>query len=591
MQKMRYFTLAAALSSLLLLHQSRAQTHIQGIQTGTLGPGAYIVDGNIEVPSGCQLTVTPGTEFLHTGYFRWTIRGEIIAAGTEQSPIRFDRLSPIEDHKWGSIHFLEGSSTQSLLQYCVLDYSKNIEGISSYRDGGAIHLEGVGITIRNCTISNSYTSGEGGGIFARGAENMLIEGCRIINCRSDVNGGGIFIGWTVTCQVKECVIAYNSAALAGGGFYCLWTNVEIDHCLVQSNTFSTEGGGLYSNSCSPQITNNTIVMNLAAGAGSYGGGLYAYLSSGFIGGNNIVYYNNAQTGPDIYGSIVNLNYNCISTFLAGIGNITSPPMFADTANFDFNLLSGSPCIDSGDPLSPPDPDSSRADMGAFYFDHHRLFITLTPANPPIIISSNGGSFTYDVELLNNTPRNILCDVWNYVRMPNGQLYRLGLRENIVLTAWSGITRTLHQDVPGTAPPGEYNLIASAGDFGVNAAASDSFIISKLWEIDNSDIISGWDKERLCEKSECGDIKDIRDIILSPNPFNAVVTISMILNTAKEVELLVYDIGGKVIATRRLGYCSGSHTFSFDGRELSSGIYFIRITAGNSFKVSKAILLK
>ena len=35
---------------------------------------------------------------------------------------------------------------------------------------------------------------------------------------------------------------------------------------------------------------------------------------------------------------------------------------------DYRLLFGSPAIDAGDPSSPPDPDDSRADMGAHFFE-------------------------------------------------------------------------------------------------------------------------------------------------------------------------------------------------------------------------------
>ena len=44
------------------------------------------------------------------------------------------------------------------------------------------------------------------------------------------------------------------------------------------------------------------------------------------------------------------------------------PQFWSSFADDYNLMVGSPCIDTGDPLSPTDPDGSRADMGAYPFD-------------------------------------------------------------------------------------------------------------------------------------------------------------------------------------------------------------------------------
>jgi hypothetical protein len=73
----------------------------------------------------------------------------------------------------------------------------------------------------------------------------------------------------------------------------------------------------------------------------------------------------------------------------GIGNIDADPLFADSINSDFHLTwvnfpvpdsTRSPCIDAGDPESPFDPDSTTADMGAFYFDQ-----TLMPINSLTII--------------------------------------------------------------------------------------------------------------------------------------------------------------------------------------------------------------
>jgi hypothetical protein len=52
----------------------------------------------------------------------------------------------------------------------------------------------------------------------------------------------------------------------------------------------------------------------------------------------------------------------------GTGCIDTDPMFADTLARDYSLQIGSPCIDSGDPGSPLDPDGTVADMGAIYHD-------------------------------------------------------------------------------------------------------------------------------------------------------------------------------------------------------------------------------
>ncbi|MEM9378543.1 MAG: hypothetical protein AAGB93_01245 [Planctomycetota bacterium] len=50
------------------------------------------------------------------------------------------------------------------------------------------------------------------------------------------------------------------------------------------------------------------------------------------------------------------------------GNIDLDPLFVDEMNGDLQLTAGSPCVDAGDPSSPLDPDSTRADMGAYFLN-------------------------------------------------------------------------------------------------------------------------------------------------------------------------------------------------------------------------------
>lgn len=66
----------------------------------------------------------------------------------------------------------------------------------------------------------------------------------------------------------------------------------------------------------------------------------------------------------------NLAYSDGDPLLAGTnGNLNTAPQFVGEASGDFHLFETSPCIDSGNPLSPADPDATRADMGAYPFDH------------------------------------------------------------------------------------------------------------------------------------------------------------------------------------------------------------------------------
>jgi hypothetical protein len=115
--------------------------------------------------------------------------------------------------------------------------------------------------------------------------------------------------------------------------------------------------------------NNTICDNITSvEPGTFGAGLCVFFGTGeAVGVNNIIYGNVAADEPDCSGN-VNFTYSCSGNDIPGTGNISEDPLLVDPENFDYNLLFGSPCIDAGDPDSPQDPDGTRADMGAFFFD-------------------------------------------------------------------------------------------------------------------------------------------------------------------------------------------------------------------------------
>jgi len=79
---------------------------------------------------------------------------------------------------------------------------------------------------------------------------------------------------------------------------------------------------------------------------------------------------------------------------------------------------------------------------------------------------------------------------------------------------------------------------------------------------------------------------------APNPFNAETTISFQLNRACEVALTVYDVRGCVTASLAEGsLAAGYYSYRFDAGNLSSGIYFARLTAGKETKTQRLLLVK
>ncbi len=78
----------------------------------------------------------------------------------------------------------------------------------------------------------------------------------------------------------------------------------------------------------------------------------------------------------------------------------------------------------------------------------------------------------------------------------------------------------------------------------------------------------------------------------PNPFNPVTKIRFSTKENGNARLAVYDLTGKEVSVPVNGYIrAGSYELSFDGRGLSSGIYFYRFTAGGHSETKKMILAK
>jgi hypothetical protein len=78
----------------------------------------------------------------------------------------------------------------------------------------------------------------------------------------------------------------------------------------------------------------------------------------------------------------------------------------------------------------------------------------------------------------------------------------------------------------------------------------------------------------------------------PNPFNPTTLISYQLPITGHVTIKVYDILGKEVAKLVDGEkIAGNYKVTFNGSDLSSGIYFYQLRAKSFFETKKLILIK
>jgi C1A family cysteine protease len=78
----------------------------------------------------------------------------------------------------------------------------------------------------------------------------------------------------------------------------------------------------------------------------------------------------------------------------------------------------------------------------------------------------------------------------------------------------------------------------------------------------------------------------------PNPFNSSTTIRFDISRKQHVALRVFDmLGREIVALKDEDMQAGVHSVVFDAANLTSGVYFIRMTVGEKNAIQKIVVLK
>lgn len=364
----------------------------------------YYINQNLDLRAGVTITIMPGTRVFLAKGASIKVSGSLISKGTKSNPVLF--TSKIWGEPWGQIRVNEFSGTTSF------DYTFFINGggEAGKSDGhtssqAVISARSVPIELNHCF----FIDNPGKAVYSSGGE-IIMKNSLINRSDAGVEGNAAFMDISDTyftflpTEDALSTTGENDAIFSTGqnasGKNSVVSNVVMAYLrddgfdLYDNANFNLSNSNLHkigdkavsvtqaNISTSKALIHNSDEGLVAKEAGRINAdhmtlffnttSLHAYTNNAGVGhgkieiGNSIL---SQSTGVDLNiadGSTITTTYTLSDkALISGEGNIFGDPKFVNTALGDFSLQQGSPAINSGNPLSPLDPDGSRTDMGAF----------------------------------------------------------------------------------------------------------------------------------------------------------------------------------------------------------------------------------
>jgi hypothetical protein len=373
-------------------------SHIQGDGTDAvvtlINPGAGTLDG-FRITGGTGSTIDLPYEYKGGGIYCYggsqTISNNII----EGNDTRHDNV----DNFGGGIFAEKPWDQESDISILDNTIRNNYSG-----RGAGIDIRGGSVVVQGNTVQeNIAISDHGGGLSVASpaaviSQNLILENEVGRDLGYGWGGGIIAYDPETSATLSYNIVTGNYAPTGGSGeFIDEGAEAVLDHELIYKNVCDTEtsfGVGVYVDGgegigSKATMTHCTIADHPCPDTQG-GNGLFVEGLSEVTVINSIFWGNSGDDFLVDSTSTLSVTYTNSEETIAGTGNISSDPLFADASNNDYYLRSTtgrwdpsanggiggwvvdtdhSPCIDAGDPSSDysnePAPNGDQVNMGVY----------------------------------------------------------------------------------------------------------------------------------------------------------------------------------------------------------------------------------
>jgi len=576
------------------------------------------VDDEFIIPAGANIEFVDNFTFTNNGFLKiGSINGEttnIYFDGYEQNNCR-----PFNMTQMGQIAIENAAITNT--SGINLDYDYEL-GSYTGEPVDKIYLDQVSFNNSNCINTN---------ISPYGFEDTGLSSCKLIVKNCELNSSIMIEAWyseliiTGNIMNSAMISIHNSNNVHISNNYFNGTSLEMlmfsgnlnnGGLTISKNLFNLDSSdrikinlgdfgfppspytvNIYNNSIIGEAENIEEQLLLVSRTDNIESDVNLVIK------NNILSSNTQEYPVDYYAISIedfpNLDYsigfndfwsfrNPYNNGITGENDIFDDPLFLDPLNNDYTLLCTSPCIDTGDPNLPPDPDGTQSDIGAYSFDQTQLW-TLN-------ISGDVGDhpvLSWDVCCIDNYLQN---QVWRYY---------IDLDTDGNLIANSNMGPWIDTDYVISRIDEEEESITIRVQKVKPSTGHHQRVNYRVRQEDTEGRTCPFSNEvytyRLLPGAISKETNSLPKVFALhanyPNPFNPYTTIVFDIPKETNITLTIYDVMGRVVKELiNENIQAGTHRVLWNGtndngQPIPSGMYFCQLKSDDYLETMKLVLLK